>query len=160
MLSKPGISASSCLCEGRDSGFRDGSGAASVLGKKNVRAWIAPWVLILSKNTTCENLWCFNLFGTHRIHEEDSTIIYIHICDGWRSSCHGWRSVVRWAGRIIIICCHPMIIMCLNLLGLTIAQNWGMATTSFAELLFSHSKLTTIDGNVNPYSRYHACITL
>lgn len=60
-------------------------------GTKNVRAWIAPLVLILSKNTTCEDLWCFNLFGTHRIHEEDSTIKYIRICDGWRSSCQGLK---------------------------------------------------------------------
>lgn len=83
MLSKPGISASSCLCEGRDSGFRDGSGAASVLGKKNVRAWIAPLVLILSKNTTCEDLWCFNLFGTHKQNSWRRLYYDIHPYLGW-----------------------------------------------------------------------------
>ena len=70
----------------------------------------------------------------------------------------GWRS----HGRKDHIYCHPiMITMCLNLLGLTITHKTSQRNghNLCAELLFSHSKLTTIHGNVNPYSTYHACIT-
>ena len=50
-------------------------------GTKNVRAWIAPLVLILSKNTTCEDLWCFNLFGTQ---------------NSWRRLYYNIHPYLRW----------------------------------------------------------------